>query len=76
MLRKRIIPILSIQNESLVKTINFKNINYIGDPCNTVRIFNELEVDELVICDNRASLNNSEPNFKLLQDISSECFMP
>jgi len=76
MLRKRIIPILSIQNDSLVKTINFKKINYIGDPCNTVRIFNELEVDELVICDIRASLDKSEPNFKLLQDISSECFMP
>ncbi len=76
MLRKRVIPILSLQNESLVKTKNFKNFNYIGDPCNTVRIFNELEVDELIICDIRASLNKSEPNFKLLSDIAGECFMP
>jgi len=76
MLRKRIIPILLLKNESLVKTVKFNKFNYIGDPCNTVRMFNELEVDELIICDIRASLNRLEPNFKLLSDIASECFMP
>ena len=46
MLEKRFIPSLLLRNDSLVKTINFRNFQYIGDPCNTVRIF-ELEVDEL-----------------------------
>ena len=76
MLRKRVIPTLSLLEESLVKTIRFNKFNYIGDPCNTVRIFNELEVDELIICDIRASLNKMVPDFELLSDIASECFMP
>ena len=76
MLRKRVIPTLSLLEDSLVKTIKFNKFNYIGDPCNTVRIFNELEVDELIICDIRKSLNEMVPNFELLSDIASECFMP
>ena len=48
MLRTRIIPALQLRNESLVKPIRFGKFTYIGDPCNTVRIFNELEVDELL----------------------------
>ena len=49
---------------------------YVGDPCNTVRIFNELEVDELLFLDITASTESREPNFQLLSDIASECFMP
>ena len=76
MVRKRIIPCLLLQNESLVKTTCFKNPNYIGDAINTVRIFNELEVDELILLDITATTSKSEPNFDLLKDIASECFMP
>ena len=76
MLRTRIIPCLLLKNESLVKTIKFKKYNYIGDPTNTVRIFNELEVDELMFLDIFASKENREINFKVLQDIANECFMP
>ena len=47
MLRTRVIPALLLRNESLVKPIRFRKFSYVGDPCNTVRIFNELEVDEL-----------------------------
>ena len=50
-MRTRVIPTLLLKNESLVKTVKFKNFNYIGDPCNTIRIFNELEVDELMLLD-------------------------
>ena len=53
-----------------------KKPNYIGDPVNTVRIFNELEVDELCFLDIRASLQNRKPNFEILKQISNECFMP
>ena len=48
------------KGSSLVKTIRFKKYGYIGDPCNTVRIFNELEVDELSILDIDASRKNKK----------------
>lgn len=74
--RTRVIPCLLLKGESLVKTVKFKNYKYIGDPINTVRIFNELEVDELVFLDITASRENRKPNFKILEIIANECFMP
>lgn len=76
MLKKRIIPCLLLRNESLVKTVRFKKFNYIGDPVNTCRIFNELEVDELAFLDITASREKRNPNYKILQEIADECFMP
>lgn len=76
MLRTRIIPCLQLIGDSLVKTVKFGNHGYIGDPINTVRIFNELEVDELCFLDIRASIENRNPNFNLLTEIADECFMP
>ncbi len=76
MLKSRIIPVLLLEGKSLVKTIKFKNSNYIGDPINTVLIFNELEVDELIFLDIKASINNQKPNLKILRRIADECFMP
>jgi Imidazoleglycerol-phosphate synthase len=76
MLRTRIIPCLQLINESLVKTVKFTNHGYIGDPINTVRIFNELEVDELCFLDIRATVDQRTPNFKVLNEIADECFMP
>ena len=76
MIRTRIIPALLLRNQSLVKTVRFGKFSYVGDPCNTVRIFNELEVDELLFLDITASLEKRPPNFQLLNDIASECFMP
>jgi cyclase len=76
MLRTRVIPCLLLRNESLVKTVQFGKYAYIGDPCNTVRIFNELEVDELMFLDITATTDKRAPNLKLLSDIANECFMP
>jgi len=76
MLRTRVIPCLQLIDESLVKTVKFGNHGYIGDPINTVRIFNELEVDELCFLDIRSTAENRQPNFKLLAEIANECFMP
>lgn len=76
MLRTRIIPILLLRNESLVKTRKFGRFQYIGDPCNTVRIFNELEVDELAFVDITATREGRAPNLSVLADIANECFMP
>ncbi len=76
MLRIRIIPALLLRNESLVKTVRFGKFTYVGDPCNTVRIFNELEVDELLFLDITATLEKRMPNLKVLTNIANECFMP
>jgi len=76
MLRTRIIPTLLLRNESLVKTKQFGNYVYVGDPANTVRIFNELEVDELIFLDITASIEKRGPNLKVLSEIAEECFMP
>jgi imidazole glycerol-phosphate synthase subunit HisF len=72
----RIIPCLQLLEDSLVKTTKFESPRYIGDPVNTVRIFNELEVDELCFLDIRATLQQREPYYSLLQQIADECFMP
>jgi imidazole glycerol-phosphate synthase subunit HisF len=76
MLRTRVIPALLLRNESLVKTVRFNKFTYVGDPCNTVRIFNELEVDELLFLDITATREGRVPNLKVLADIANECFMP
>jgi cyclase len=76
MLSPRVIPVLLLNNERLVKSIKFKSFNYIGDPLNAVKIFNEKEVDEITILDISEKKLNNAPNFKLIEEIASECFMP
>ncbi len=76
MLRTRVIPCLLLRDESLVKTVRFGRFGYIGDPLNTCRIFNELEVDELAFLDITASREGREPDYKILQEIANECFLP
>jgi len=72
----RVIPCLLLHQGGLIKTVRFKNPRYIGDPINTVRIFNEKEVDELIILDIDATSENREPNYSVIEDIVSEAFMP
>lgn len=76
MLRTRVIPTLLLRERALVKTRCFGKFRYIGDPANTVRIFNELEVDELCFLDISAARSRRGPDFDLLRDVASECFMP
>lgn len=76
MMRKRVIPCLLLQDRGLVKTVKFKNPKYVGDPVNAIRIFNEKEVDELVLLDIDASRQNREPDYELIQEVAGECFMP
>ncbi len=76
MLKTRVIPALLLRDDALVKTVKFNNPSYIGDPINTVRIFNELEVDELVFLDITATNETRQPNLKILAEIANECFMP
>jgi cyclase len=76
MLRPRIIPCLLLRNAGLVKTIYFKNPKYLGDPINIVKIFNEKEVDELVLLDITATVEGKRPPFELIERVASEAFMP
>ncbi|KAA0889515.1 AglZ/HisF2 family acetamidino modification protein [Pusillimonas sp. ANT_WB101] len=75
-MRPRIIPVLSLSNGGLVKTTKFKNPKYVGDPTNAIRIFNDKEVDELIVVDITASKNGSEPDFEVIRLFAEECFMP
>jgi cyclase len=74
--RPRLIPCLLVKNQGIVKTTKFTNPRYIGDPVNTVKIFNNKGVDELCILDITASLENRDPDINFLKDIASEAFMP
>lgn len=76
MLIPRIIPCLLLKDDHLVKTSQFKSSKYVGDPLNAVRIFNEKEVDELILLDISASTKKKEPHYELIGEIASECFMP
>jgi cyclase len=76
MLEHRVIPCLLLRNSGLVKTRNFANPKYVGDPINTIRIFNEKEVDELMVLDITASKDRREPDYTLIEQFAGECFMP
>ena len=76
MLRSRIIPCLLVHNKGLVKTIEFKDPKYVGDPINAVKIFNEKEVDELIVLDIDATKEKRGPNFDLIKNLAVECRMP
>ena len=76
MIQARVIPCLLLHRGGLVKTVKFKNPCYIGDPINAVRIFNEKEVDELILLDIDATVEKREPQYELIEDIVSEAFMP
>jgi len=76
MLRSRIIPCLLVHNKGLVKTVNFKDPKYVGDPINAVKIFNEKEVDELIVLDIDATIEKREPDFKMIKNLATECRMP
>lgn len=76
MVLKRIIPCLLFNGSGLVKTIRFKNPSYIGDPLNAIKIFNEKEVDELILIDINASKEKRKPHFQKIAQMASEAFMP
>lgn len=76
MLRHRVIPCLLLSGEGLVKTTKFQSPSYVGDPLNAIRIFNEKEVDELIVLDIDASRQGRAPDFNRVEQVASECFMP
>lgn len=76
MLRPRIIPLLLLQNRRVVKTIQFSNPRYIGDPINAARVFNGLGVDELCVLDIGATRTLREPDFDYIGRMADDCFMP
>jgi cyclase len=76
MKRIRVIPSLLIQKGGLVKSVKFKDHKYVGDPINAVKIFNDKEVDELVLLDISATAEKRGPQLKFIIEIASEAFMP
>ena len=78
MLAPRIIPCLLVHNKGLIKTVKFdkEKGKYVGDPINAVKIFNEKEADELMVLDIDATVENREPDYKMIEHIANECRMP
>ena len=76
MLRSRITPCLLLHKKGLVKTVEFDNPKYVGDPINAVKIFNEKEVDELIVIDIDATVEGRGPDFNLIKNLAFECRMP
>jgi imidazole glycerol-phosphate synthase subunit HisF len=76
MLRPRITPCLLVRNGGLVKTVGFGKAKYVGDPINAVRIFNEKEVDEIIVLDIDATVQCREPDYALIRNLAAECRMP
>jgi cyclase len=76
MLRSRVIPCLLVHNKGLVKSDKFANYKYVGDPINAVKIFNEKEVDELVVLDIDATREQREPDYGMIEMLANECRMP
>jgi len=76
MLSHRVIPCLLLSKGGLVKTLKFAKPKYVGDPINAVRIFNEKEVDELMVLDIDAAREGRGPDFALIEQLAGECFMP
>jgi imidazole glycerol-phosphate synthase subunit HisF len=76
MLKTRVMPCLLVSNGRLVKTVKFKHPTYIGDPVNAIKIYNEKEVDELVLLDITATPEGRKPNLDFLSEVTDECFMP
>jgi len=76
MMLPRVIPVLLLRGRGLVKTQRFARPVYVGDPVNAIRIFNEKEVDELVVVDIDATVQHRRPDGDLVAEFSTECFMP
>jgi imidazole glycerol-phosphate synthase subunit HisF len=75
-LRPRVIPCLQFAGGELFKTRRFKDPLYLGDPINAVKLFNDLDCDELIVVDIRATLDEREPDYALIEEFASEAFMP
>src|SRR3984893_10484282 len=75
-LRPRVIPCLQFAGGELLKTRRFKDPLYLGDPINAVKLFNDLECDELIVVDIKATLEKREPDYAMIEELASEAFMP
>jgi cyclase len=76
MLQTRAIPCLLLKGQGFVKTVQFRNPKYVGDPINIVRLFNDKEADELIVLDISATVEQRPPQFEYLAQLAGECFMP
>lgn len=78
MLRSRIIPCLLVHNKGLIKTLRFnvEDGKYVGDPINAVKIFNEKYVDEIMVIDIDATVQDCEPDYEMIKNVATECRMP
>ena len=73
---RRVIPSLLMDQGRLVKTRSFRRPVYVGDPINTIRVFNDKGCDELLLLDIGAGRRGDGPDIATIREVASECFMP
>jgi cyclase len=76
MLRPRVIPVLLLKGAGLYKTVRFREPAYVGDPLNTMRIFNDKEVDEICVLDIGGRFGQKTPQLERIKELAAETFMP
>tara|TARA_B100001057_G_scaffold501028_1_gene619809 strand:- start:6293 stop:7051 length:759 start_codon:yes stop_codon:yes gene_type:complete len=76
MLEKRAIPVLLLNGKRLFKSIKFNKKIYVGDPINTIKLFNEKEVDEICILEIQSTNSKIDPDYSYIELLASQCYVP
>lgn len=76
MLKIRVMPTLLYKNLTLVKGVAFDSWRRVGSAMQAIKVYNMREVDELVFLDIAATTEGRRPDFRLIDDLADECFMP
>ncbi len=76
MLKTRVIPTLLYKDFGLVKGTAFDSRRAVGSPMQAIKVYEMRGVDELVLFDVTATLQDRSPDFELIDDLADDCFMP
>lgn len=76
MLKTRIIPTLLWKDFGLVKGVGFDSWRRVGSVLPSVKVYNQREVDELILVDIVAHLSNDELDFESINEFGQDCFVP
>jgi cyclase len=76
MLKVRVIPTLLWKQFGLVKGVAFDSWRRVGPVLPAVKVYNQREVDELILMDIVAHLSSDDPDFESIAEFGKDCFVP
>lgn len=76
MLKVRVIPTLLHKDFGLVKGVKFDPGRRVGPATQAIKVYNLREVDEIAFLDVSATLGGRRPDFRLIDELADECFVP